>query len=179
MCRLCDETYLNFDLIKFDRHGVSIGGKTRLLHHFQWSVSLSKRNGMSSNMQVASSVGFPYRDKRIWGAHMDLKITGHPLCVCETIIEFDTYFYIWISWSCVLFFLVTIRFSRTVGRPSMFFKFLDHRWSPFGQRLRRIGLSWVVSRYHNRQFFSFKSRYFTVRLCQIRKNTSSDEFKKS
>ena len=36
-----------------------------------------------------------------------------------------------------------------------------------------------VSRFCKRQFFSFKSRYFTVRLCQIRKNTSSDEFKRS
>ena len=35
---------------------------------------------------------------------------------------------------------------------------------------------WVVSRFCKRQFFSFKSRYFTVRLWQIRKNTSSDEF---
>ena len=89
---------------------VSIGAKTRLLHHFQWSVSLTKRNGMSSKMQVASSVGFPYRDKRIWGAHMDFEFTGHPLCVCETIIEFDSYLYMWINWSCVLFFLVMMRF---------------------------------------------------------------------
>ena len=32
-------------------------------------------------MQGASSMCFPYWDKRIWGAHMDFEFPRHPLCV--------------------------------------------------------------------------------------------------
>ena len=80
---------------------------------------------------------------------------------------------------------------RSVDVTCDYLRRLRSPWSPTGiapwgtvtrvanqrsQRLRRIGLSWVASRFCKRQFFSFKSRCFTVRFCQIRKNTSSDEF---
>ena len=157
-------------------------------------------------------MGFPYRDKRIWGAHMDFEFPRHPLCVRPesnsilisifelililimsfvflVMMRFLTQWadlwwrgnWVWHHIQCrnegnctwIRSVDVTCDYLRRLRSPwsptgiapwgtvthrlraseafegwsskRVTIKFLDHRWSPFGQRLRRIGGSWVVS----------------------------------